>query len=109
MLRNKKCTACEDKNTKPLSREEVSKFQEEVSKWNVSPENTFISREFLFDNFVQSVAFINKVAEIAEGEGHHPDIHCFYNRVRLELSTHSISGLSENDFIVASKIDTVSI
>ena len=49
--------------------------------------------------------FVNKVADLAEAEGHHPDIHIFYNKVSLELSTHAIRGLSENDFILAAKID----
>ncbi len=64
-----------------------------------------IQREFTFEGFTHAIAFLNEVAEIAEAEGHHPDIHIFYNKVRIDLSTHAINGLSENDFIVAAKLD----
>ena len=65
-----------------------------------------ISREFQFKNFIEAIDFVSRsVADIAEVDGHHPDIHVFYNKVLLELWTHSIGGLSENDFIVASKIN----
>jgi 4a-hydroxytetrahydrobiopterin dehydratase len=62
-------------------------------------------KEFKFVDFIGAINFVNLVADIAEEEGHHPDIHIFYNKVRLELSTHAIGGLSENDFILAAKID----
>lgn len=107
MLRNKKCIPCHDKNIEPLNREDVMRLNEEISGWSVSEDNNTISKEFKFETFVQSVDFINQVADIAEVEGHHPDIHCFYNKVRLDISTHAVSGLTENDFILASKIDAV--
>jgi 4a-hydroxytetrahydrobiopterin dehydratase len=66
---------------------------------------TSIEREFKFKNFDEAIAFVNKVADIARTEGHHPDIYVFYDKVRLELSTHAIGGLSENDFIVAAKVN----
>jgi 4a-hydroxytetrahydrobiopterin dehydratase len=66
-----------------------------------------LRREFKFKNFKQSLAFVNKVSEIAESESHHPDIYIFYNIVKLELFTHAVGGLSENDFIMAAKIDEV--
>ena len=61
----------------------------------------------MFKNFVEAMAFINKVADIAEEERHHPDIHISYNKVQLTLTTHAIHGLSENDFILAAKIDSL--
>ena len=64
-----------------------------------------ISKEYKFKDFIGAINFVEQVAEIAELEGHHPDIHIFYNKVLLELSTHAIGGLSENDFILAAKID----
>ncbi len=76
-----------------------------VSGWTLSDDVKQISKEYKFKDFLGAVNFVNKISEIAEEEGHHPDIHIFYNRVRLELSTHSIGGLSENDFILAAKID----
>lgn len=79
----------------------------EVPGWALSPEAENVSREFKFKNFMDAMEFVSQVADIAELEDHHPDIHIFYNRVRLELSTHSIKGLSENDFIVAAKINAL--
>jgi len=64
-----------------------------------------IEKQFKFRDFVDSMRFVNKVADLAESEGHHPDIHILWNRVTLTLTTHAIKGLSENDFILAAKID----
>ncbi len=66
-----------------------------------------IVREFKFGDFKKALAFVNKVGAIAESEGHHPDIHVYYSKVVLELYTHSIGGLSQNDFILAAKIDAL--
>ncbi len=67
--------------------------------------NSTITREFKFKNFIEAMQFVNKVADLANSEDHHPDIHISYSKVRLELSTHAIGGLSMNDFIVAAKIN----
>ena len=64
-----------------------------------------IKKKLKLKDFKEAMAFVNKVAEIAESEGHHPDIHIFYNQVRIELWTHAVGGLSENDFIMAAKLD----
>lgn len=64
-----------------------------------------IRRTFQFADFVQAMDFVNSVAKIANAENHHPDIHIFYNKVTLELWTHTVNGLSENDFILAAKIE----
>ena len=64
-------------------------------------------REFEFADFKEALAFVNAVGEIAEDEGHHPDIHVHWNKVTLVLWTHAIGGLSDNDFIVAAKVDRV--
>lgn len=105
-LTQKKCVACEG-GIPPLGKEGALPYLPQVPEWKPNAEYTAISREFLFDDFKGSLAFVNKVGEIAEKEGHHPDIHVFYNRVRLELSTHALSGLSESDFILAAKIDRI--
>ncbi|MFD2515824.1 4a-hydroxytetrahydrobiopterin dehydratase [Pontibacter locisalis] len=76
------------------------------SKWSVV-DGKKIRREFTFSDFVAAMAFANRVAEIAESEEHHPDLHIYYGRVVVELWTHAIDGLSENDFIVAAKIDEI--
>jgi 4a-hydroxytetrahydrobiopterin dehydratase len=105
-LLNKKCVPCEG-GMKAFTREEAEVFFPQVSGWIIDKEAKKISKEFMFKDFVEAMNFINNVAKIAEAEGHHPDIHVFYNKVTLELSTHAIGGLSENDFILAAKIDAL--
>jgi 4a-hydroxytetrahydrobiopterin dehydratase len=107
-LKNLKCIPCEG-NVSPFTAEDVHVYGMEVPEWKADAENKKISREFKFADFIKAMAFVDAVADIAESEGHHPDIHISYNRVLLELSTHSIGGLSENDFIVAAKIDQLHI
>lgn len=103
-LLNKKCVPCEG-GIAPLSREEAEKYLAEISGWTLDKDTKRISKEFKFKDFIGAINFVDKVSEIAEMEGHHPDIHIRYNKVLLELSTHAIGGLSENDFILAVKID----
>ena len=103
-LLNKKCVPCEG-GVFPLTREEAEKYLAEVSGWTLDEKTLKISKEYKFKDFIGAINFVDKISEIAEGEGHHPDIHIFYNKVLLELSTHAIGGLSENDFILAAKID----
>ncbi len=105
-LTDKKCVACEG-GMPPLGKEGAAEYLPQVSEWIPNADSTAISREFSFADFKQAMVFINKVAGLAESEGHHPDIYIFYNRVKLELSTHAIGGLSENDFILAAKIDKI--
>lgn len=103
-LADKKCVPCEG-GTKPLSTGEAKMHLEELKEWNL--EKDTIEKYFVFQNFKESMKFVNKVAELAEAEAHHPDIYIFFNKVRLELSTHAIGGLSMNDFILAAKIDRI--
>lgn len=103
-LISKKCVPCEG-GMPPMAKDEAENYLPQVSSWRLSADAKKISREFIFKDFKESMAFINKVAALAEAEGHHPDIYIFWNRVRLELSTHAVKGLSENDFILAAKID----
>lgn len=105
-LARKKCGPCE-KKTKPFDRSEAERYVAQVDGWILSADSTRISREFKFKDFIASVDFVNVVADIAEAEGHHPDIYVFYDTVRLELWTHGIGGLSENDFIIAAKINRI--
>lgn len=107
-LVNKKCGPCEG-GTRPLDRQTVGQYMDEIPKWQLSTDGLKIFREFEFKDFVKSIVFVQSVADIAEMEGHHPDITIHYNKVLLELWTHAIKGLSENDFIVAAKIDTIVI
>ena len=102
----KKCKPCEG-GTKPLTSDETAEYQRETPEWRLEKNETRISREFRFKNFVAAMRFVNEVAQIAEDEGHHPDLHISYSRVTVELWTHAIGGLSENAFIVAAKIDAI--
>jgi 4a-hydroxytetrahydrobiopterin dehydratase len=102
-LTQKRCVAC-DADTPPLTRQEAEALLEQVPGWEL--EENKLTRRFKFPDFKEAMAFVNRVAALAEEEGHHPDIHIFWNRVRLDLTTHAIKGLSENDFIMAAKIGT---
>jgi len=103
-LGNKKCKPCEG-GIAPLNKEEVAEYWKQImDDWKVI-ENKKISKEYLFVNYRHSMDFVNKVANLAEEEGHHPVMHVYYGRVVIELWTHAIDGLSENDFIMAFKID----
>ena len=101
-LTQKRCVPCEG-GVPSLAKEEVERLLAQVSGWSFS--GKWITKEFKFKNFVEAMKFVNRVADIAEAEGHHPDIHIHYNRVRFDIWTHAIDGLSENDFILAAKID----
>lgn len=107
-LLNKKCVPCED-GTQPMTKEESQKYLAEILGWGVIEDGKKISKEFVFPDFVQAIQFIDKIAEVAEQEGHHPDLHISYSKVRIELWTHAIGGLSENDFILAAKISAIQI
>jgi 4a-hydroxytetrahydrobiopterin dehydratase len=78
-------------------------MRDEVSGWKLK--DAALAREFQFKNFGEAMSFVDKVAEAAESQGHHPDIFISYKTVRLTLTTHKIGGLSQNDFIMAAKID----
>lgn len=103
-LAKKKCKPCEDK-TPTLAHDKLIHLKEKINEWTMV-EDTHIEKTLKFKDFLEALSFVNKVGEIAENEGHHPDIKIHnWNKVTLTLSTHSIPGLSENDFILASKID----
>lgn len=87
-----------------MAEDEARKLMTELDGgWEM--EEDAIKRKFKFKDFKAAMTFVNRVAEIAESENHHPDIKISYNKVKIKLSTHAIKGLSENDFIVAAKID----
>jgi 4a-hydroxytetrahydrobiopterin dehydratase len=102
-LAEKKCVPCEG-GTPPLTEQQAESLLAQLKEgWELQEGK--LARQFKFRDFREAMAFVNKVAEIAEAEGHHPDIAISYNRVRLTLFTHAIKGLSDNDFIVAAKVD----
>lgn len=105
-LTKKHCIPCEN-GTLPFMPEQIKEYRSHIAAdWSVL-DNKKLHREFQFKNFQQAMEFVNDVAGIAEAEGHHPDIAIFYNQVTIDLWTHAAGGLSENDFIIAAKIDTL--
>ena len=104
-LTAKKCTACEG-NTPAFTKEQIAEHLAAVPEWKLSDDGKLIRRKYKFKDFVSAMAFLQKVGELAEEEGHHPDLHLTgYRNAAVELTTHAIGGLSANDFIVAAKID----
>jgi 4a-hydroxytetrahydrobiopterin dehydratase len=105
-LTKKTCVPC-TKGQPALPPERARELAREVPGWALSATAPRLEREFKFPDFAKAMKFVDKVAELAEKEGHHPDFHIHYDRVTLVLWTHAIGGLSENDFIVAAKINTL--
>ena len=106
-LLEKKCVSCEG-GVVPFDISEIHKYQKKVDGWNIikNEKNIFsLEKKFTFKNFVESQNFINEVGKISEEEGHHPDILFGWGYAKVNITTHAIEGLSENDFILAAKID----
>ncbi|HEX9722314.1 MAG TPA: 4a-hydroxytetrahydrobiopterin dehydratase [Candidatus Paceibacterota bacterium] len=99
----KKCVPCES-DTPPLEHDKIQELVKDVEGWEVK-DDKLIAKTFKFKTFMEGISFVNQVASLAEREGHHPDIIIRYRKVTFQLTTHAIGGLSENDFIMASKID----
>lgn len=106
-LRDKKCIPCEDKEANAIDPLLLDEYLQEINDWEISNDKKSISKNYVFKDFVKSLEFANAVGDIAEIEGHHPDIHIYYNKVNLVLTTHNIDDLTENDFILAAKINAL--
>ncbi len=102
-LTAKRCKPCEG-GVKPFGPVEVQRLIKELSGWEVA-ENRELRKRFSFPSFRAAREWINRVADLAEEEGHHPDLTWNYRKILITLTTHAIGGLSENDFILAAKID----
>ena len=106
-LLEKKCVPCEG-GVKAFDISEINKYQKKVDGWDIIKDNKNIytlQKKFTFKNFMQSQLFVNEVGKISEEEGHHPDISFGWGYAIVNITTHAIEGLSENDFILAAKID----
>jgi 4a-hydroxytetrahydrobiopterin dehydratase len=104
-LARKHCQACES-GVPALDAERVQEFLKQVPHWHLTADGKRIRREWMVKDFATALDFFNRVGQVAEAEDHHPDLHLTgYRNVAIELWTHAIGGLSENDFIVAAKID----
>ena len=117
-LLSKKCLPCEG-GAKPLTRPEAEELLKQTPEWKIienqsgrprprsQASHLLISRTFTFKNFKETRTFFTKVADIADSENHHPDFEVSWGKCTLTLWTHAIGGLSENDFIVAAKVDAL--
>ena len=107
ILNQKQCKPCEG-GTQSLTNEQVLKYLDTLKGWQVSDDGKMISRSFTMKNFMAAIHLIKNIAAVAESENHHPDIHLTgYRKLRIDLTTHAIGGLSENDFIIASKVNAL--
>jgi len=103
-LAKKKCVPCSS-GTPPLRGKEVHELKKQLgNNWSLIDEH-HLEKEYLFPDFRKALTFTNKIGELAEREGHHPDIYLSWGKVKISLWTHKIDGLSENDFILAAKCD----
>ena len=108
-LVSKKCVPCEG-GVLPFDISEIHKYQKKVDGWELKKNEKdvfFLEKKFTFKNFISSQNFVNKIGEISEKENHHPDISFGWGYAKIIVTTHSIEGLSENDFILAAKIDQI--
>ena len=106
-LAERKCKAC-DGGAAPLTRVEAEKLREGLAAdWVINMEAGALRRAFAFRDFYRTMSFVNALAHIANIEDHHPDLEVGYNYCRVQFTTHTIKGLSENDFICAAKMDRI--
>tara|TARA_B100001123_G_C15290140_1_gene1017175 strand:- start:1763 stop:2098 length:336 start_codon:yes stop_codon:yes gene_type:complete len=105
-LNMKKCEPCSG-NTEKFTKEKINKFLKQINSWSINDKQEMIFKKFKFKNYKLTIEFINKISNISEQEGHHPDISFGWGYCLVMLHTHAIKGLSINDFILASKIDEI--
>ena len=108
-LADKKCIPCEG-GIPSFNLEEIHKYLKKVDGWDVESadkKDYYIIKNFKFNSFLESQSFVNKVGEIAEQEGHHPDIWFGWGYAKIKIQTHAINGLHESDFVLAAKIDRI--
>ena len=101
-LRSRRCVACEG-GVEKLDAVGIARLGAALPDWRVADDR--LHRRFVFSSFPAAIRFVDRMAELAEGEGHHPDFAVHYRQVDVTIWTHAIGGLSENDFVLAAKID----
>jgi|TARA_B110000305_G_scaffold47037_1_gene50174 4a-hydroxytetrahydrobiopterin dehydratase len=106
MLNKKTCIPCQG-GIPPLNSEEISKYLNDINENWINLIDVKISRTFNFNNYLEALNFVNKIAYLSEDEGHHPHIHLNFKNVEVIIFTHKINGLHENDFILAAKCDDI--
>ncbi|MCH7813328.1 MAG: 4a-hydroxytetrahydrobiopterin dehydratase [Planctomycetes bacterium] len=102
-LSAKQCVPCQG-GVPPLKGPDLAQMHEQVRDWEVVDEH-HLAKQFEFPDFVQALAWVNRIGELAEQQGHHPDLHLGWGKVVVEIWTHKNDGLNESDFILAAKID----
>ncbi|MDQ2993589.1 MAG: 4a-hydroxytetrahydrobiopterin dehydratase [Pseudomonadota bacterium] len=105
-LIEKSCKPCEG-GVETLTPDQMQLYAKQIPAWKLNENGTWITRDFSFKNYYQTMAFVNAIAWIANKENHHPNLEVGYGKCLVKLSTHAIHGLSENDFIIAAKIDSL--
>ena len=108
-LKDKKCIPC-DGGIPGFEITEIHKYLKMVDGWEVKSDEDkvyYLIKEFKFKNFLESLKFVNKISEIAETEGHHPDIWFGWGYAKIKIFTHAIKGLHESDFVLAAKVDKI--
>jgi len=105
-LAGKTCTPCRG-GIPPLTADQAQRLHRQLSDWELRDDSTRIERTFKLRNFREALTFVQQVGELAESEGHHPDIHFGWGYATVSLQTKKIKGLHENDFIMAAKIDRI--
>jgi 4a-hydroxytetrahydrobiopterin dehydratase len=105
----RKCQPCEG-GVEPATLDEARRQLTRLKGWQLTHDGQRIRKDWTVKNFMAAIRFFNRVAELAEAEGHHPDLHLEgYRKLGIEIWTHAIGGLSENDFILAAKIDELPV
>lgn len=104
MLIKQRCLPCEG-GIPPLDADKVETLLKEVSGWETSEDNKILFRDFKFNDYYQTMAFVNAIAWMSHLENHHPDLEVGYNHCKVQYTTHAINGLSNNDFICAAKVE----
>ena len=104
-LANKTCVPCEG-GVPPLQGDELKEYERQLPGWQVV-EGHHLVRDFSFPNFKAALAFVNRVGDIAEAEGHHPEIKFTWGKARVSIWTHKVNGLTESDFILAAKVSKI--
>ena len=105
-MSQKHCVECKE-GTAALAPGKAKALLQEVPGWSIAEDDKWLVKNYKFKNFVEALAFVNKVGAIAEEEQHHPDLELGWGYVRIKLQTHAAGGLHENDFIVAAKINKI--
>lgn len=105
-LSSKECMPCK-KGGPPLTASKAQELLTQVPGWTITPDDKWLLKSYKFKNFMEALAFVNKVGGVAEEQNHHPDIELGWGYANIRLQTHDVGGLHENDFILAAKIEKI--